>query len=123
MQFLWIAAAHKTLALRSYKIVPRGDAHPISIAPMTIDLIRAIDAWKKAVAEAQAAEKLLDHTWHHHLDGRGPAPTGGLVNEVAQFRARAQTRLAAAMALMRSIGDEGPLTAVPIADREPLDAQ
>jgi hypothetical protein len=57
---------------------------------------------------AQAAEKFLDHTWHYHLDGRGPAPTGGLVNEVAQFRGRAQARLAAAMALMRSISDECP---------------
>jgi hypothetical protein len=81
---------------------------------MTIELISAIDAWKKAVAQAQAAEKFLDHTWHYHLDGRGPAPTGGLVTEVAQFRARAQARLAAAMTLMRSIGDEGPSTSASI---------
>ena len=80
---------------------------------MTSDLISAIDAWKKAVALAQAAEKFLDHTWHYHLDGRGPAATGGLVEEVAQFRARAQARLAAAMTLMRSI-DECPSTTAPI---------
>lgn len=73
---------------------------------MTSDLLSAIDAWKKAVAQAQAAEKFLDHTWHYHLDRRGPAATGGLVEEVAQFRARAQAQLAAATALMRSIGDE-----------------
>jgi hypothetical protein len=78
---------------------------------MTIDLISAMDAWRKAVAEAKAAEQLLDHMWHNHLDGRGPAATGGLVTEVAQFRARAQARLAAAIALMRSIGDEGRSTA------------
>jgi hypothetical protein len=70
---------------------------------MTIDLRSAIGAWREAVADAQAAEKLLDHTWHCYLDGEGPRVTEGLVKEVAQFRTRAQARLNLALALMNSV--------------------
>ena len=60
---------------------------------MTTDLTSAIDAWKEAVADAEAAQKLLDETWHCYLDRRGPMATDGLVKEVAQFRSRAESRL------------------------------
>jgi hypothetical protein len=86
---------------------------PLGLAPMTTDLTYAIDAWKNAVAEAEAAQKLLDETWHCYLDRRGPAATDGLVKEVAQFRSRAEARLNLVLALMKSIGDESPSTVVP----------
>jgi hypothetical protein len=79
---------------------------------MTTDLTSAIDAWKEAVADAEAAQKLLDETWHCHLDRRGPAATDGLVKEVAQFRSRAEARLKLVLELMKSIGDESPSTVV-----------
>ena len=85
---------------------------PLALAPMTTDLRSAIDAWREAVAEAQAAEWLLDETWHHYLDRRGPPVTEGLVKEVAQFRNRAEDRRARALALMHSAGDECPSTVV-----------
>ena len=79
---------------------------------MTTDLKSAINTWREAVADAQAAEWLLDETWHHYLDRRGPAVTDGLVKEVAQFRSRAEARLTRALALMHSTGDECPSTVV-----------
>lgn len=82
----------------------------LALAPMTTDLESAIDAWREAVADAQAAEMLLDQTWHDYLDRRGPAVTDGLVKEVAQFRSRAEARLAIALTLMHSAGDESPST-------------
>jgi hypothetical protein len=84
----------------------------LALAPMTTDLTSAIDAWKEAVADAEAAQKLLDETWHCHLDRRGPAATDGLVKEVAQFRTRAEARLNLVLSLMKSIGDESPSTVV-----------
>ncbi|NPC57405.1 hypothetical protein [Caenimonas soli] len=85
---------------------------------MTIDLRSAIDAWREAVADAQAAERLLNQTWHHYLDRRGPAATDGLVKEVAQFRDRAESRLARALALRDSTGDECPSTVVAFPHKE-----
>ena len=78
---------------------------------MTTDLTSAIHAWKEAVADAEAAQKLLDETWHCYLDRRGPAATDGLVKEVAQIRSRAEARLNRVLTLMKSIGDESPSTA------------
>jgi hypothetical protein len=75
---------------------------------MRIDLRSAIDAWQEALADAQAAEKLLDQSWHYYLDQRGPAVTEGLVKEVALFRDRAAARLTRALALMNPTGDESP---------------
>lgn len=77
---------------------------------MAIDLGSAIDAWREAVADAQAAERLLDQTWLDHLDRRGPAATEGLLKEVARFRSRAEARLLFALALMKS-ADEEPAAA------------
>lgn len=71
---------------------------------MSTDLASAIDAWRDAVAEAQAAEKLLDQTWQDYLARRGPAATDGLIKEVTRFRGRAETRLMFALALMNSDG-------------------
>lgn len=85
---------------------------------MTTDLTSAIDAWKEAVADAEAAQKLLDETWHCYLDQRGPAATNGLVKEVAQFRSRAEARLNRVLALMKSIGDESPSTVVTFMHKE-----
>src|SRR6478735_5932789 len=84
----------------------------LGLAPMTTDLTSAIHAWKEAVSDAEAAQKLLDETWHCYLDRRGPAATDGLVNEVAQIRSRAEARLNRVLTLMKSIGDESPSTAV-----------
>lgn len=69
---------------------------------MAIDLGSAIDAWQEAVADAQAAEKLLNQTWLDYLQRRGPAATDGLVKEVARFRGRAEARLMFALALANS---------------------
>ena len=85
---------------------------------MTTDLTSAIDAWKEAVADAEAAQKLLDETWHCYLDRRGPAATDGLVKEVAQFRSRAEARLNLVLTLMKSIGDESPSTVVTFMHKE-----
>jgi len=85
---------------------------------MTTDLTSAIHAWKEAVSDAEAAQKLLDETWHCYLDGRGPAATDGLVKEVAQFRSRAEVRLNLVLALMKSIGDESPSTAAAFANQQ-----
>jgi hypothetical protein len=85
---------------------------------MTTDLTSAIDAWKEAVADAEAAQKLLDETWHCYLDRRGPAATDGLVKEVAQFRTRAEARLNLVLSLMKSIGDESPSTVVTFMHKE-----
>jgi hypothetical protein len=88
---------------------------------MTIDLESAIRSWREAVADAQAAEKLLDQTWHYYLHRQGPAVTDGLVKEVAQFRSRAEARLTRALALRSSAGDEGPSTVVKF-ERKEVDA-
>jgi hypothetical protein len=85
---------------------------------MTTNLTSAIDAWKEAVADAEAAQKLLDETWHCYLDRRGPAATDGLVKEVAQFRSRAEGRLNLVLALMKSIGDKSPSTVVTFMHKE-----
>lgn len=73
---------------------------------MSLDLRAAISAWRDAVTEARAAEKLLEQNLHSYLDRRGPAVTDGLVKEVAQFRSLANARLTLALSLMKSAAEK-----------------
>jgi hypothetical protein len=76
-----------------------------SIAAMATELAAVIDAWREAVADAYAAQELLDQTWYDYLGQRGPAATEALVKEVALFRGRAEARLLSALALLHSAGN------------------
>lgn len=87
---------------------------------MAIDLGSAIEAWQEAVADAQAAEKLLNQTWHDYLQRRGPPATDGLVKEVARFRGRAEARLMFALALANSGPQARPSMTLAFTHSEPI---
>ncbi|HSV44339.1 MAG TPA: hypothetical protein VLJ58_01000 [Ramlibacter sp.] len=76
---------------------------------MRPELRSAIDVWKQADANAQAAEKRLAEQWQKYC-AKGPEATNEMASEVRRLRSMANERLAAALSLMKPDGrrNEGP---------------
>jgi len=75
-------------------------SHLITIRDVTSREQLAVEAWKKADAEAREAELRLKAAWEQFEVRRDAAPSEDLMVEVARLRRLANEKLGVAMMLM-----------------------